>query len=89
MLIDLLRGCRRDLEWSQQCHQDTHPAGFCIGVLDLRKPFLRNAANLKKSVWLMLQNFQRIDAKLFDDRVCSLFSDALQQTGGKIIADAL
>ena len=89
MLIDLLRGRRRDLERGQQGHQDTHPAGFRIGVLDLRKPFLRNAANLKKPVWLMLQNLQRIDAKLFDDRVGGLFSDALQQTGGKIIADAL
>ena len=89
MLIDLLRGRRRDLEWSQQGHQDTHPAGFRIGVLDLRKPLLRNAANLKKPVWLMLQNLQSIDAKLFNDRVGGLLSDAFQQTGGKIIADAL
>ena len=89
MLIDLLRGRRRDLERGQQGHQDTHPAGFRIGVLDLRKPFLRNAANLKKPVWLMFQNLQSIDAKLFNDRVGGLFSDALQQTGGKIIADAL
>ena len=89
MLIDLLRGRRRDLEWSQQGHQDTHPAGFRIGVLDLRKPLLRNAANLKKPVCLMLQYFQSIDTKLFNDRVGGLLSDALQQTGGKIIADAL
>ena len=89
MLIDLLRGRRRDLERGQQGHQDTHPAGFRIGVLDLRKPLLCNAANLKKPVWLMFQNLQSIDAKLFNDRVGGLFSDALQQTGGKIIADAL
>ena len=89
MLIDLLCGRRRDLEWSQQGHQDTHSAGFRIGVLDLCKPFLRNAANLKKPVWLMFQNLQSIDAKLLNDRVGGLFSDALQQTGGKIIADAL
>ena len=37
----------------------------------------------------MLQNFQSIDAKLLNDRVGGLFSDALQQTGGKVIADAL
>ena len=37
----------------------------------------------------MFQNLQSIDAKLFNDRVGGLFSDALQQTGGKIIADAL
>ena len=89
MLIDLLRGRRRDLERGQQGHQDTHPAGFRIGVLDLRKPFLRNAANLKKPVWLMFQNLQSVDTKLFNDRVGGLFSDTLQQTGGKIIADAL
>ena len=89
MLIDLLRGRRRDLERGQQCHQDTHPAGFRIGVLDLRKPLLRNAADLKKPVWLMLQYFQSIDTKLFNDRVGGLLSDAFQQTGGKIIADAL
>ena len=89
MLIDLLRGRRRDLERGQQGHQDTHPAGFRIGVLDLRKPFLRNAADLKKPVWLMFQNLQSVDTKLFNDRVGGLFSDALQQTGGKIIADAL
>ena len=89
MLIDLLRGRRGDLERGQQGHQDTHPAGFRIGVLDLRKPFLCNAANLKKPVWLMFQNLQRIDAKLLNDRVGGLFSDALQQTGGKIIADTL
>ena len=89
MLIYLLRGRRRDLERGQQGHQDTHPAGFRIGVLDLRKPFLCNAANLKKPVWLMFQNLQRIDAKLLNDRVGGLFSDALQQTGGKIIADTL
>ena len=89
MLIDLLRGRRRDLERGQQGHQDTHPAGFRIGVLDLRKPFLRNAANLKKPVWLMFQNLQSIDTKLFNDRVGGLFSDPFQQTGGKIIADAL
>ena len=89
MLIDLLRGRRRDLERGQQGHQDTHPAGFRIGVLDLRKPLLRNAANLKKPVWLMFQNLQSVDTKLFNDRVGGLFSDALQQTGGKIIADAL
>ena len=89
MLINLLRGRRRDLEWSQQGHQDTHPAGFRIGVLDLRKPFFRNATNLKKPVWLMFQNLQSIDTKLFDDRVGCLLSDAFQQTGGKIIADAL
>ena len=89
VLIDLLRGRRRDLEWSQQGHQDTHPTGFRIGVLDLCKPFLCNAANLKKPVWLMLQNLQSIDAKLFNDRVGGLFSDAFQQTGSKIIADTL
>ena len=37
----------------------------------------------------MFQNLQSIDAKLFNDRVGGLFSDAFQQTGGKIIADAL
>ena len=37
----------------------------------------------------MFQNLQSIDTKLFNDRVGGLFSDALQQTGGKIIADAL
>ena len=89
MLIDLLRSRRGDLERGQQGHQDTHPAGFRIGVLDLRKPFLCNAANLKKPVWLMFQNLQRIDTKLLNDRVGGLFSDALQQTGGKIIADTL
>ena len=89
MLIDLLRGRRRDLERGQQGHQDTHPTGFRIGVLDLRKPLLCNAANLKKPVWLMFQNLQSIDTKLFNDRVGGLFSDALQQTGGKVIADAL
>ena len=45
MLIDLLRGRRRDLERGQQGHQDTHPAGFRIGVLDLRKPLLCNKAD--------------------------------------------
>ena len=89
MLIDLLRGRRRDLERGQQGHQDTHPAGFRIGVLDLCKPLLCNTADLKKPVWLMFQNLQSIDAKLFNDRVGGLFSDALQQTGCKIIADAL
>ena len=89
MLIDLLRGRRRDLERGQQGHQDTHPAGFRIGVLDLRKPLLCNTADLKKPVWLMFQNLQSVDTKLFNDRVGGLFSDALQQTGGKIIADAL
>ena len=89
MLIDLLRGRRRDLERGQQGHQDTHPAGFRIGVLDLRKPLLCNTADLKKPVWMMFQNLQRIDTKLFKDRVGGLFSDALQQTGGKIIADTL
>ena len=89
MLIDLLRGRRRDLERGQQGHQDTHPAGFRIGVLDLRKPLLCNTADLKKPVWMMFQNLQRIDTKLFNDRVGGLFSDALQQTGGKIIADTL
>ena len=89
MLIDLLRGHRRDLKWSQQGHQGTHPAGFRIGVLDLCKPFLCNAANLKKPVWLMFQNLQSINTKLFNDRVGCLLSDAFQQTGGKIIADAL
>ena len=89
MLIDLLRGRRGDLEWGQQGHQDTHPTGFRIGVLDLRKPPLCNAANLKKPVCLMFQNLQSIDTKLFNDRVGGLFSDPFQQTGGKIIADAL
>ena len=89
MLIDLLRGRRRDLERGQQGHQDTHPAGFRIGVLDLSKPLLCNTADLKKPVWLMFQNLQRIDTKLFNDRVGGLFSDALQQAGGKIIADTL
>ena len=89
MLIDLLRGRRRDLERGQQGHQDTHPAGFRIGVLDLCKPLLCNTADLKKPVWLMFQNLQSVDTKLFNDRVGGLFSDAFQQTGGKIIADAL
>ena len=89
MLINLLRSRRRDLERGQQGHQDTHPAGFRIGVLDLRKPLLCNTADLKKPVWLMFQNLQSVDTKLFNDRVGGLFSDALQQTGGKIIADAL
>lgn len=60
-----------------------------LGILDLRKPLFRNAANLKKPVWLMLQYFQGIDTKLFNDRVGGLLSDTFQQTGGKIIADAL
>ena len=89
MLIDLLRGRRGDLERGQQGHQDTHPAGFRIGVLDLCKPLLCNTADLKKPVWLMFQNLQSVDTKLFNDRVGGLFSDALQQTGGKVIADAL
>ena len=89
MLIDLLRGRRRDLERGQQGHQDTHPAGFRIGVLDLCKPLLCNTADLKKPVWLMFQNLQSVDTKLFNDRVGCLLSDPFQQTGGKIIADAL
>ena len=89
MLIDLLRGRWRDLERGQQGHQDTHPAGFRIGVLDLCKPLLCNTADFKKPVWLMFQNLQSVDTKLFNDRVGGLFSDAFQQTGGKIIADAL